>query len=90
MGYRDCFDCFRLRPGRCDNHQPKLYNCWGCGTSVTRDEAIQRDNHMWCEYCAEDGPLDGPAYDTPSLSDLDPEGHGFVSNRNPWGMEGGY
>lgn len=61
-------------------------DCHYCGDEIVFG-VIQR-GYAICSAC--DRELSHPPQDTPSLRDRDPEGYGYITNTNPWGMEGGY
>lgn len=51
-------------------------------------DGVIKDGYVLCFRCSRYAP--DAEEDTPSLQDKDPEGHGYITNTNPWTGEKGY
>jgi hypothetical protein len=82
MSYQDCFDCFRLRPDRCDAH---TVLCDLCGHDIGYGTSNRVNGELYCEDCyylAQDCGYDddfGPAdsLDPPDRDEYEPGGRYF-------------
>ena len=90
---------------RVENETPDVC-CHYCGDFIPVGDDLWHadDDNMYCMLnCLEETSPNGAEYvwdvyardeqrweDTQSLQDMYPEEYGYITNQNPYGMEGGY